>query len=168
MKLPTKEQFKALYSSQGNYAYQLMFWEMSVPAKRLKYPPVFTMKQEPYMGLPSAYLVYMDSVDEYDAATKLAPNMKVWDELCGCSWFMNENPKHAHQGLKVWREHMKQRDASLAKSQLMAKAKEGDTTAAKALLAETKTKVTVGRKNNKVTKPKVDPRVVAFRKKQGD
>jgi hypothetical protein len=152
MKLPTKEDFKKLYSSEGVFAFNKMFWEKhDLAATRKDLPPLFTLKLEPHKGLPSAYQIYMDSVDEYDAATKLAPNMKVWDTLVNCNWFREGDPRHAHDGLKVWREHMKARDASLAKKILQEQAKEGNITAAKTLLAESKAKTPVGRKSKKET-----------------
>lgn len=163
--LPTQEDFLKLYAINGRFATQLMFWELSEPAKRKKHPPVFTLKMKEHQGLPSAYQVYMDSVDEYDAASKLAPNMRIWDDLCNNNWFMEGDVRHAHQGLAVWRDHMRARDASKAKGLLQAKAEGGDTTAMKALLQETKTKAPVGRKNKKVTKPKTDPKILAFRQK---
>jgi len=164
--LPTTEAFDKLYASNGNFSKVLMFWEMSTPAKRAKYPPVFTLKQNAYKGLPSAYLVYMDAVDEYDAATKLTPNMKMWDELVSAQWFFEGDPRHGHQGLKVWREHKRAKDASAMKALLIKKAKGGDTTAAKAVLQETKGKAPVGRKSKqKVGKTPQESRVIAFKQK---
>jgi len=164
-KLPTKEDFKKLYGSNGNYSYRAMFWELSTPAVREKYPPVFTLKLEEHEGLPSAYQVYMDSVDEYDAAQKLAPNMKIWDDLVNAKWFFDGMPTHAHQGLKSWREHMKARDESLAKKVLLEQTRDGNVAAAKSVLAESKKKAPVGRKNNKKVDDPVNNRVLAFKKK---
>lgn len=168
MRLPTKEDFKKLYTHAGTFTHKAMFWEHGTPASRKKYPPVFTLKMEEHEGLPSAYQVYMDSVDEYDAASKLAPNMKVWDKLVDCAWFREGDPVHNHDGLKVWREHMKARDASLAKDVLIKQTKDGNTVAARALLAESKTKSGAGRKTKKNTKdPAVSSRVVQFNNRTG-
>ena len=165
MNLPTKEDFQKLYVKNGNFAKVKMFWEMSAPEARKEYPPVFTLKQNAYKDLPSAYETYMDSVDEYDAATKIAPNMKVWDELVATKWFFEGEPRHGHQGLRVWREHKRAKDASAMKALLITKAKGGDTTAAKAVLQETKTKAPVGRKAKKKQESPTDSRVLAFKKR---
>lgn len=138
-----------LYANNGQFLINMIFWERSSPEKRLDYPPVYTLKQEEFKGLPSMYKVYMDSTDEYEAAIKLVGNMKNWGKLVNSNWFMKGDPIHGHEGLTVWREHMRMRDASSAKRELHKKMKDGDTTAAKAVLAETKVKASVGRKNKK-------------------
>ena len=145
--LPTPEDFKKLYAVNGVFGIRQMFIELSRLDKREMYPPVFTLKPFEHKGLPSAYQVYMESVDEYDAATKLVPNMKIWDSLLASSWFVDGDPQHSFEGIAVWREHMKLRDASLAKAALFNKIKDGDVTASKAILAETKTKAKVGKKS---------------------
>ena len=167
MKLPTTEDFNKLYASNGNYTKKLAFWELSSPANRIKHPPIFTLKQAEFKGLPSAYQVYMESIDEYDAASKLVPNMKIWDDMTKPSgWFFKGDMTRSHQGLEVWREHKRAKDASEMKGLLKKKAKGGDTTAAKALLQETKTKAPVGRKTNtKTAKTPTDSRVLEFKRK---
>ncbi len=168
MHLPTKEDFNRLYAPNGTFCFQKMFWEYGTPASRKQYPPIFTLKPTPHKGLPSAYQVYMDSIDEYDAATKITPNMRVWDVLKDAKWFEEGDILHAHDGLKVWREHMKARDGSLAKSILIGQTKEGNTTAARALLAESKTKTGAGRKTKKATIPsETVTRMQDWKDKQG-
>ena len=141
--------WNALYSSNGRFDIRKLFFETGGREARKSYPPIFTLKPYDYNGLPSAYLIYMDSIDEYDAATKLVPNMKIWDELKSANWFLTDKNQWNFEGLETWREHMKQRDASRAKAALFAKIEAGDVTASKAILAETKTKSNAGRKNNK-------------------
>jgi len=153
-KLPTLKDFTKLYAPNGSFATQKMFWEFGRGESRSKYPPIFTLKLRPHHGLPSAYQVYMDSIDEYDAALKIAPSLKVWDDLIATSWFFKGDVQHAHEGLEVWRVHMKLRDASLAKQLLIEQTKEGNLTAARALLSDSKSKASVGRKNKKNTVPK--------------
>jgi len=167
MTLPTQEQWNNLYAPNGVFAIRKMFRELSTPAMKDKYPPIFTLKPYPYKGLPSAYQTYMESVDEYEAALKIVPNLKVWDHLKDASWFANGDPAHSFEGLKAWREHMKQRDASTARAALFSKiATTGDVTAAKAILADTKTKAPVGRKNKKTTEEKASvTRIKEFRNK---
>ena len=149
--LPTQKEWNKLYAPNGVFAIRKMFRELSTPAMRKKYPPIFTLKPFEYKGLPSAYQTYMTSVDEYDAALKIVPNMKTWDQLKEASWFLNGDLAHSFEGLKAWREHMKQRDASAAKAALHEKMDAGDVTAAKAVLADTRVKAPVGRKNKKTT-----------------
>jgi len=163
--LPTQEDWNKLYAPNGVFAIRKMFRELSTPAMRKKYPPIFTLKPFEYKGLPSAYQVYMESVDEYDAATKIVPNMKTWDQLKEASWFLNGDLAHSFEGLKAWREHMKQRDASAAKAALQDKMATGDVTAAKAILADTKTKASVGRKGKKTKEENATvTRIAEFRK----
>ena len=79
--LPTQDNWNKLYAVNGVFSLRNLFLESSTVATREKYPPLFTLKPYPYKGYPSAYQVYMSSIDEFDAATKLVPNMKVWDTL---------------------------------------------------------------------------------------
>jgi hypothetical protein len=168
MNLPTTEDWNKLYAVNGVFSIRNLFLESSSADKRDKYPPLFTLKPYPYKGYPSAYQVYMDSVDEFDAATKIVPNMKVWDSLKEATWFKTEANQWNFEGLEVWREHMKQRDASAAKATLQAKVASGDVTAAKAILADTKTKAPVGRKNKKTTAELASvSRIKEFKKKVG-
>lgn len=166
--MPTEEEWGKLYNKKnGHFAIQKVFYEQGTPASRKKLPPLFTLKPHEHKGLPSAYLIYMDSIDEFDAAKKLAPNMAVWDTLIATDWFMNGLPNSAFQGLKVWRQHMRDRDASIAKEALLEKVKSGDTTAAKAVLANAKVKAPVGRKSKKTVKENATvTRIKEFRKKQ--
>jgi hypothetical protein len=148
--LPTIEDFTKLYASNGRFVMRNLFWELSRLDTRDLYPPLFTTKPYDYNGLPSAYLVYMDSVDEYDAATKIVPNMKQWDALLATTWFVDGDPQHGFEGILVWREHMKLRDASMARAALFDKIREtNDVTASKAILAETRVKKPAGRKVKK-------------------
>jgi hypothetical protein len=147
--LPTQEDWNKLYAVNGRFSAKKMFRELSTPSMRKKYPPLFTLKPYDYKGLPSAYRIYMESIDEYDAATKIVPNMREWDMLKEASWFLNGDVAHSFEGLKAWREHMKQRDNSAAMKALQEKVADGDVTAAKAVLANNKTKAPVGRKAKK-------------------
>lgn len=106
--------------------------------KDAKYPFVYTLaevsKEIDGVVYPSVYEIYMDSVDEYDAAMRIVGSVAHWNKLCGCKWFMQGWPGYpAHRGLQAWREDMKSRDLSLAKSVLMDAAKKGSHAAAKTL-----------------------------------
>lgn len=103
--------------------------------------PVYTLKDYEHNGLPSAYQVYMHSIDEYDAAMKLVGSMRHWEKLCGTKWFMEEGTVPGHRGLKAWREDMALRDRSHAKALLMAEAEKGSVTAQKTLMEMHGTKV---------------------------
>lgn len=144
-----------LYTPQGNFCSKLIFWELNSPSNRKKYPPLWTLKQEMHQGLPSAYKVYMSCTDETEAAIKLTGNMKNWRTLLEGGWFVDGDRAHGHEGLTVWREDMKARDASLAKKLLIEQTNKGNTTAARALLAESKIKSKAGRKGKKAQKQDV-------------
>jgi hypothetical protein len=88
--------------------------------------PLYTLGEQEINGLPSAYKIYMSSVDEYEAALKLVGSIFHWQELCKKSWFM----EHVIQ----WREHMALRDFSLAKRITLEEAEDGDGPAARHLL----------------------------------
>lgn len=147
--LPTQEDWDLLYSANGQFMFRQMFLELSTPLTRKNHPPIFTLKPRPHGGLPSAYEVYMTSIDEYDAATKLVPHMKAWDALLKTTWWVDGCPQHNFEGIAEWRRHMKARDVSQAKQALQEKVLSGDVTAAKAILAESRVKAPVGRKSKK-------------------
>lgn len=116
---------KVLYDEQGRFLVRGIFWELSNPDRRQVYPPSYTLKVEDAHGLPSAYNLYMNSVDEYEAAIKIAGNMNNWRKLCNCAWFMEGMVEYGHDGLRQWRLDMEARDKSIAKKQLQEKALEG-------------------------------------------
>lgn len=114
-----------MYDDNGRFLSRAIFWELSPPERREKFPPLYMLGVRPNHGLPSAYQIYMESIDEYDAAIKLVGNMKNWRTLCNASWFMDGDARVGHEGLKNWRLDMEARDKSLAKRQLQVKAEEG-------------------------------------------
>lgn len=94
----------------------------------------FTIKEYDYKGRPSLYLLYMQCVDEWDFISKhLNGSTTHWEKLCETHWFMEGRPEHNFKGLRKWREDIRMRDESLAKSILMQEARDGNVTAAKAL-----------------------------------
>jgi len=120
-----------------------------------KYPPIYTMKCTEYKGLPSAYLIYLSSIDEYDAATKLVGSMRHWRKLLACKWFMEGLKNKGFEGLTLWREDMAARDRSSAKKALILKTVDGDTSAARKILDMSKVVATtpaIGRPNTKADK----------------
>ena len=71
----------------------------------------------------------MNSVDEYEAGIKIAGNSRHWRSLCNSNFFMLGAKEHGHDGLVQWRADMEARDKSIAKSQLLNKAEEGNVAA---------------------------------------
>lgn len=77
--------------------------------------------------------VFLESVDEYDAAMRLVGNWKHWQRLCENRWFSEGWEQFNFEGLNSLRETMKARDRSSAKAQLLHAAQQGNVTAAKIL-----------------------------------
>ena len=102
--------------------------------------------------LLSAYLIYMASVDEYEAATKIVGSNRHWQALVNVAWM--KNGWFRHPGIEDWREDMRLRDLSYAKRTLEQAVSDGNVTAAKALYDQSKSKKTAGRpkkeKENKI------------------
>ena len=115
---------------------QTLFWETSLPERRDKYPPLYTLAREDRHGLPSAYNIYISSTDETDAAMRLVGSLLHWNRLLALSWFREGDGRF--EGVKQWREEMRARDLSLAKRVLIAAATDGDIGAAKKLYDENK------------------------------
>lgn len=113
-------------------------------AKEAGYEAIYSLRETEKDGKPSAYLIYMNSVDETDAALKLVGSLAHWRRLCGLKWFVEGSEVMGHEGLVQWREDMKMRDASLAKDKLIQATKAGSVPAATQLLKES-TKKSVGR-----------------------
>jgi hypothetical protein len=148
--------FEDFYNDNGQFTYRQMFQEVQNYGQRKhdNLPkPIYTLKQKhkPELGLISAYQLYMESADEYEAALKICPSLVEWERMAKAKWFLEgaSPAPGGFEGLKVWREHMRMRDASLAKKQLLEQTNEGNVTAAKALLAETKVRKPAGRPNKK-------------------
>lgn len=87
----------------------------------------------------SIYQIYMQCVDEHEAALKIVGSLAHWRKLCGLSWFMDglhigpiENG-YDLPGVAQWREDMAARDASRAKKLLMEAAEEGNVQAQRIL-----------------------------------
>lgn len=131
---------------RGAMKTEALFYETISPSSMKSYKPLYTLKEETKKGLPSAYQIYMQSVDEYDAAMKLVGSMAHWEKLLRCKWF-TDGVETVFRGVNSWREDMKKRDVSLAKRVLMEKANDGDISAAKALHAIQETKQAKGRPN---------------------
>lgn len=127
-----------LIDSKHAYRTRSLFkeaWQNYRKADRASgWEPLYTLKDvhQSKEGLPSAYRIYMNSADEYEAALKIVGSIVHWDELLKCSWFMDKT--RWGRGLHQWRQDMARRNASLAMRSLVALAKNGDGAAARKLL----------------------------------
>jgi len=102
-----------LVDDRGVRRTQTLFWEMSQAPMRKRYPPLYTLARYPRHGLPSAFQIYIDSVDEADAARKLVGSVLHWDKLCSLKWFVEGHDNF--EGINQWREEMRKRDQTAAK-----------------------------------------------------
>jgi hypothetical protein len=93
------------------YKTESLFCETISPQSKKSYKPLYTLKDVPHRGLPSTYAIYIDSVDEYDAAMRIVGSMAHWNKLCSLKWFM-EGREGIFRGVDQWREEMKARDKS--------------------------------------------------------
>lgn len=110
--------------ARGAMKTELLFAETIQAERKSRYSPLYTLKERDG-ELPSAYRVYMSSVDEYEAAMKLLGSMRHWRRLCGLNWFMKGIPEKGFDGLASWRKDMELRDKSKAKKQLKEAAEAG-------------------------------------------
>ena len=108
---------------------------------------IYTLSEEEKFGLPSAYQIYMNSVDEYDAALKLVGTVAHWKRLLNCTWFMEGKGVPGFPGLLSWREDKLAKDASDARRTLMDQIQRGNVSAAQSLLNKYTPKNSVGRPN---------------------
>lgn len=140
-----------LFDARGHRRTGSLFIETSQDKNR---DPVLSLRDYDVNGLPSAYNLYMESADEYDAAIKLVGTMTHWRKLMSCSWFMNGDPDKNFTGLESWRRDMQARDASTAKRVLMEKVADGDRQAAQFLLTYATKGDTAGLKQSTKATPK--------------
>lgn len=112
-----------------------LFIETCQPKTREAFEPLYSLTAYEKEDKPSAYQIYMHSIDEYDAAIKLVGSLQHWRKLTESKWFMEGIPKKKFDGLVKWREDMLMRDASTAKRILMnAASVNNDTASARKLL----------------------------------
>lgn len=136
---------------RGAHKTESLFLETIQPHVAKNYKPLYSLRDYNNKGYPSAYNIYMDSVDERDAAIQLVGSMAHWRKLCTLRWFIEGRPECQFEGLLQWREDMKDRDASEARRVLIRQMKEDNVTAAKAVLAESKSKRITSKKKVKTT-----------------
>lgn len=114
------------------------------------YKPLYTLNEGERDGCMSMYRIYMNSVDETDAAIKLVGNLRHWRKFLAAGWFMNGILAWGFEGLKSWRADMEARDFSLAKGVLLASCSKGDIASAKKLLDEYKKPVRMQAKKRQI------------------
>ncbi len=120
-----------LFDVRGHRRSASMFFEYHADTNR---DPVFTVKDYDFNGCKSAYNLYINSIDEYDAAMKMVGSMSHWRKLIATPWFLEGDPDIQFMGLAQWRRDMAARDASVARQLLMENIKKGDMGAAKFML----------------------------------
>lgn len=91
--------------------------------------PLYTIAEEDD-DLPSAHKIYMNSMNEYDAATQLTPSWSYWT-------FMLKTSIKIRRMVESWREEKMLRDQMKAKRLLWEQAEKGNIQAQK-LLYESK------------------------------
>ena len=129
--------------------------------------PVLTLMDYEKNGLPSAYLLYMESETEFDAAMKIVGSMPHWRKLCAAPWFMKGDLDRNFTGLEQWRKDMAMRDANAAMKVLRSKVSDGDARASQFLLQySTKGEIAGGKTKAKARKPKLESTAAYQRNEQ--
>lgn len=119
-----------LKDSMGRYRTNI-FYEFN-KTRHEEYPPLYTMREETWAGLPSAYLIYMLSDSEYEAAMKLVGSWNHWQRLLKCKPFMEGSDESGSWvGLQQWREEKRIQEKAHAFNQLKISAAQGNVTAQK-------------------------------------
>ena len=119
-----------LKDAMGRYRTNL-FYEFNIQNQE-DYPPLYTMRENPWLGLPSAYQIYMYSDSEHEAAMKLVGSWAHWKRLLASPSFM-KGPDTGYQwiGLEGWRFEKRLREEALAYTQLKEAAENGNVQAQK-------------------------------------
>jgi hypothetical protein len=122
-----------LYDKKMSRRTESLFKETIQHTSAKNYTPVYTLRDYERDGLPSAYLIYMSSVDEREAALKIVGSLAHWRRLCALKWFLEGRAGTQFEGLRQWRKDMADRDASEAKRVLLKQCSADSVAAARAL-----------------------------------
>lgn len=124
-----------LRGSNGVQLTEALFEETCTSAKSKdpNFQALYSLKEYPTTNTPSAYQIYIHSVDETEAAMKLVGSLSHWRKLCSLKWFLTGRKDVGFEGLLQWRQDMWERDRSAAKKVLIKLASEGNVTAARTL-----------------------------------
>ncbi len=115
---------------------QSLFWESkSIYGDIAK--PIYNLSPRDKNGTLSMYRIYMSYDNEYDAAMRILGYWAHWEMLCSHKPFMKK--------LEKWRSERTIREEALAHNILLEAARDGNVTAAKTLLLESKKVNNVGR-----------------------
>lgn len=129
-KNPEKDR-SILLDARGARRTQTLFIDVN---QHKSYEPLYTMRDQDHKGYLSAYQVYMNAINETDAALKLVGSLDHWNRLCELQWFTKGGV--GFTGVEQWREDMKERDLMMAKENLLYNVKvRGDVSASRALIA---------------------------------
>ncbi len=159
------EKDKNFKDTRGVQKTESLFIETIQPQPAKTYEPLYSLRDYDHKGYPSAYQIYMDSIDERDAAIKLVGSMAHWRKLCSLKWFMDGRLEAGFEGIDVWRSDMAARDATEAKRVLLMQCKDDNVPAARALDAlSVKAKKAVPKRAKKVSSS--DSTVTDFLKQQ--
>ena len=119
-----------LRDKMGRYRTNL-FNEFNTSAHE-DYPPMYTMREDEWKDLPSAYRIYMTSNSEYEAAMRLVGSWAHWQKLLTCPRFMNcPAGSYVWTGLSSWREEKETQDRAQAYMLLKLNAENGNVQAQK-------------------------------------
>jgi hypothetical protein len=129
----TKEIREKVRGLNGICLTEGLFAETISENTRANRDPVYSLREDDIKGYPSAYQIYMNSIDEVEAAYKLVGSLYHWNKLLELDWFLEGIPQLSFTGVKQWREDLRQRDQMIAKAVIFTAAKAGDVSAARAL-----------------------------------
>lgn len=125
---------KELLDVRGAFRTESLFREsIQTQSRRAGYDPFYSLRDYEHKGFVSAYQIYMNSIDERDAALKLVGSMLHWRKLLKLRWFMNGRVNTGFEGISQWREDMSQRDATEAKRVILEQCSDNNVTAARTL-----------------------------------
>jgi len=125
----------------GRFRTLSLFYESLGQRQKGHYSPIYSLSNrdktlEDGTFYPSAYLIYMASSDEYEAAIKLVGSMQHWRKLLETPWFLPGSRTWdwtGFEGLEQWRLDMEARNKSEAISLLREAAAGGNVQAQKEL-----------------------------------
>jgi len=134
--------------SNGLYRTDSLFIERIAKRHRVAgHTPVYCLSERTkHKDCEKLYDLFIDCADEYDFAIKAFGSKGQLDKLKGTKWFMDGwQGCLTFRGYNAWLEDMAERDHSIGKAAILAKAREGDVNAAKKLVDMHKKTNTKGR-----------------------
>jgi hypothetical protein len=131
--------YRQFQNDQGAFVTTALFYEPSKYSKNLSdIGPFYSMYSIPEPGYESAKEIYLNAVDEYDAAMKIFGSLKLWNRVTKMSWFADPKSPLTYEGLNAWREEKRLRDLSRTRVLLEEASDNGDISATKKLYDEAK------------------------------